>query len=203
MTLLSQRKKRLRGARVLILLLVFALGYLFTLPVRIYLDGLRDECAKVDVIIVLGAAQYNGRPSDILKARLDHALSLYRQGLAKHLLFTGGRRPNDRYSEAQAGRMYAMQNGVPSCDIFLEGQGRTTMQSLQASADIMRQNHFSSAILVSDPFHAFRLRRMSRDLGMRALVSPAANSRVRGWSKQFHYIAREMAVYAIYRLVGM
>lgn len=196
-------KRRLHGLRVVGSLLLVGLISLAVLLVRIYLDGQRDERAPADVIIVLGAAQYDGRPSRVLQARLDHALELYRAGFAPYLLFTGGKRPGDRFTEAEAGEAYARAHGVPEGAIFVEKTGRTTWQSLQASADILRHAKLRSAILVSDPFHALRLRRMARDLSMRALVSPANHSRIQSRYAKAHFILREMGIYALYRLVGM
>jgi uncharacterized SAM-binding protein YcdF (DUF218 family) len=197
------RKRRLRGLRVLLLLGLLGVLYLVSLAVRITLTGERDERARADVIIVLGAAQYNGNPSPVYQARLDHALHLYQAGYAPRLFFTGGKRPGDRFTEAGAGRTYALRHGVPPAAILMETHGRTTWQSMQTAAARMRALHLHHALLVSDPFHAFRLRRMARDLGMRAGVSPAAHSRIRSGPMRARYVAREMVVYTLYRLFGV
>jgi len=105
--------------------------------------------------------------------------------------------------EAGTGKRYAMAHGVPASAILLEDHGRTTWQSLQSSVEILRRQHLCRAILVSDPFHALRLRRMADDLGMTAAVSPTANSRVRSFDKQAGYIFREAVVYSVYRLFGI
>lgn len=200
---MRRQQRRLRGVRVLLLLGVLGVVYLGTLLVRITLAGARDERGPADVIIVLGAAEYDGRPSPVYQARLDHALELYADGYAPYLLFTGGRRPGDRFTEAEAGERYAERHHVPASAIYTEAQGRTTMQSLQACTAILRQRALRSAILVSDPFHAFRLRRMAHDLGMTAMVSPAEHSRVHSFRHQLYFIAREMCIYAVYRLLGI
>ena len=197
------RKRRLHGLRVMAFLLVAGLVALASLVVRIHLDGQRDERGPADVIIVLGAAQYNGKPSQVYQARLDHALMLYHAGLARYMLFTGGKRPADRVTEAETGRAYAREHGVPDSAIFLEEHGRTTWQSLQTSTAIMSRERLHTAILVSDPFHALRLRRMARDLGMQAHVSPASHSRIQSTGLQWHYVIREMSTYALYRMLGM
>ncbi len=200
---MRRQQRRLRGIRVLLLLGVLGLVYLATLVVRIYLAGTRDERGPADIIIVLGAAEYDGRPSPVFQARLDHALELYADGYAPYLLITGGRRPGDRFTEAEAGARYAERHRVPASAIYTEAHGRTTMQSLQACTEILRQRELHSAILVSDPFHAFRLRRMAQDLGMTAMVSPAEHSRVRSLRTKVYFIAREMCIYAVYRLFGV
>jgi len=200
----NQRQgRRLRGVRVLVLLGVLWVAYLVTLVARICVAGQQDERGTADVIIVLGAAQYDGRPSPVYQARLDHALELYAEGRAPYLLFTGGRRRGDRYTEAEAGALYAQHHHVPASATLCEAQGRTTMQSMQACTEIMRQRQLHSAILVSDPFHAFRLRRMAHDLGMTARVSPANHSRVRSARAQAYYVFREVCIYAVYRLFGL
>ncbi|HEX2951578.1 MAG TPA: YdcF family protein [Armatimonadota bacterium] len=198
----ARKKRRLNGWRALMVALIFGLCYLIALPIRIYHDGLQDNHGKADVIIVLGARQNNGRPSAALRARLDHALQLYRQGDARYLLFTGGRMKGDVFTEAGTGRRYALRHGIPEDAILLEPRGRTTMQSLQSCKAIMRRHHFANAILVSDAFHVFRLRRMARDLGLRATTSPVPSGL---WTKpeQFDRVVHEVGAYAAYRLVGM
>lgn len=198
-----ERKRRLRGGRVVAALALLGLVYLVSLVVRITLDGSRDERPDADVIIVLGAAQADGRPMPVFQARLDHALVLYRDGHAPYLFFTGGKRPGDRFTEAETGRRYALARGVPDSAIFTEHQGRTTWQSLQQAAHQLRRERLRRVILVSDPFHAFRLRRMARDLDMQAAVSPVPHSRIRRLSTRAFFTARETAAYALYRLFGI
>ena len=202
-----QRKRRLNSWRVICFTGILGVLYLLALVIRIRLAGQQDDVTRAtppaDVIIVLGAAQANGRPMGVLQGRLDHAFTLYQQGHARYLLFTGGRQPGDNYTEAGAGRREARRRGVPEQAILLEPHGRTTMQSLQACTEIMRRHHLHRAILVSDPFHAFRLRRMAHDLGMEALVSPTPHSRVRSLRKQLQFTVREVGVYTAYRLLGV
>lgn len=199
MTAQRWRREIARGG----ILLLAACGlYLLLLVLNISLAGQIDERGPADVIIVLGAAQYDGQPSPVYRARLDHAVMLYRQGYARQMLFTGGKRRGDRFTEAEAGRAYARAQGVPDAAILLERRGKTTWQSLHDAADIMRTHGLRRAILVSDPFHAYRLRRMAHDLGIEALVSPATHSRVRSSRVKARYILRETAVYIVYRMTG-
>ena len=188
---------------MLVALGVLCLAYLISLAVRIDLDGQRDERQPADVIVVLGNAQANGRPLPILQGRIDHALDLYRKGLAPYLLFTGGNQPGDRFTEADAGRMYAIEHGVPESAILMESHGRTTWQELQAATGILRAMRLHRVILVSDDFHAFRLHRMAADLGMQACVSPVPPTPGRRRTTHTYAIFREVAAYFVYRSVGM
>jgi len=198
-----ERKRRLRGGRVIAALALLGLAYLVSLAVRITLDGLRDERRDADVILVLGNAQADGRPMPIFKARLDHALELYRDGVAPYLLFTGGKRRGDRFTEAETGKRYALAHGMPESAIFLENHGMSTWQEMQAAASILRRERLRRIILVSDGFHAFRLHRMAKDLGMDAYFSPVPHSRVNGLPARAFATLREMAAYAAYRLLGI
>lgn len=199
----GEKKRRLRGGRVIFLLILLGIAYLASLFVRIWIDGLRDERRAADVIVVLGASQANGRPRPVLKARLDHALQLYRDGLAPYLLFTGGKQQGDRYTEAETGRMYALAQGVPASAIFLENNGHSTWQEMQAADHTIHSEHLRTVLLVSDSFHAFRLKRMAQDLGMTAFVSPVRRPALENLSSRIHYTIREVGAYAVYRLFGM
>lgn len=138
--------------------------------------GARDMARPADAIVVLGAAQYAGRPSPVLKARLDHALSLWKQGLAQRLVLTGGRGTGDTISEAAVGRRYVMRAGVADSQILLENEGRTTSASLNAVAEIMKKEELERVILVSDPFHMLRLKILAKKLGVESVTSPTRTS---------------------------
>lgn len=138
--------------------------------------GQRDEARPADAIIVLGAAQYSGRPSPVLKARLDHAIKLWKRGLAPMLVLTGGTGPGDTTSEAAVGQRYAIKQGVPASAIHMETEGRTTMESLHGVAALGELGDHPSVILVSDPFHMLRLSILARRLGMTPLTSPTRTS---------------------------
>lgn len=156
----------------------------------VVLWGARDRAARADAIVVLGAAQYAGRPSPVLRARLDHALELYRAGLAPRMIVTGGMGTGDTTSEAEVSSRYVRARGVPDTAIMLEREGRTTTQSLRAVADMMHGRRLQDAILVSDPFHMLRLRILAGRLGVRAFTSPTRTSpiaanREQEWSYVF------------------
>jgi uncharacterized SAM-binding protein YcdF (DUF218 family) len=136
----------------------------------------RDGATPADAIVVLGAAQYAGRPSPVLKARLDHAVALYEKGLAPRLVLTGGIGEGDTTSEAAVSRRYVMKRGVPDSAIVTEDEGRTTRESVSAVASWMRAHNDTSAIFVSDPFHMLRLSVLAHRHGLDPLPSPTRTS---------------------------
>ena len=162
-----------------------ALGVVATLwcssLVAVLWVGARDRAAPADAIVVLGAAQYSGRPSPVLQARLDHALALYRRGLAPRVILTGGTAPGDRTSEAAVGRSYLRRAGVPATAMLMEAEGRTTRASLTAVAAVAGPLAIRRVILVSDPFHLLRARTIARRLGFEAVTSPAQRLPLRTW----------------------
>jgi uncharacterized SAM-binding protein YcdF (DUF218 family) len=136
----------------------------------------RDNARPASAIVVLGAAQYVGRPSPVLKARLDHAIELFRRGLAPRMIFTGGFGDRDTTSEAAVGQRYAIAHGVPPRAIMIENSGRSTSQSLQNVARLMDAEPSRDVILVSDPFHMLRLSILARRYGMTPYASPTRTS---------------------------
>ena len=135
-----------------------------------------DQAQPADSIVVLGAAQYDGKPSPVLRARLDHGIDLWKQQMGKILVLTGGRGYGDTTSEAAVGRTYARKQGVPDTVIFLEDKGRTTRESMLGVADILEKRGIRTAILVSDPFHMLRLSITGRRFGMIPYTSPTRTS---------------------------
>lgn len=143
---------------------------------RIWEQGDRDERRPAGAIVVLGAAQYDGRPSPVFAARLDQAVSLYLQGLAPYLVVTGGKAEGDRTTEAETARAYALERGVPESAILVEDEGRTTLESMRAVSAILRGNGIRDAIFVSDPTHMLRVLRIAADEGIVAWGSPTRTS---------------------------
>jgi uncharacterized SAM-binding protein YcdF (DUF218 family) len=141
----------------------------------------RDEAAPADAIVVLGAAQYRGRPSPVLRARLDHAIGLYARGLAPRLVLTGGIAEGDTASEAAVSRSYALAAGVPDSAILLENDGRTTQQSLERVARLLEARRLNSVVLVSDPFHLARAGLIARRRGLEVRTSPTTTDGT--WSR--------------------
>ena len=164
------------GSRLLGGALIAVLAAWTASAVSVLIWGARDRARASDAIVVLGAAQYVGRPSPVLRARLDHALDLWQRGLAPKLIFTGGMGTGDTTSEAAVSRKYALQRGVPDTAILMENEGRTTRESLAAVSTIMHARQMHSAILVSDPFHMLRLRILSTQYGVDAYTSPTKTS---------------------------
>ena len=146
----------------------------------------RDDTRRADAIVVLGAAQYDGRPSPVLRARLDHAVLLWEQRFAPRLILTGGMGDGDTTSEAAVGRRYAMKRGVPDTAILMETRGRTTAESIQRAAAMMDSLGHRQVILVSDPFHMLRLWILARRFNLvphtsPTRTSPISASRVESW----------------------
>jgi len=159
-------------AAILALLLVLLLGYLFHVAKEIERQSTRDEAQAADVIVVLGAAEYRGKPSPVLQARLNHALLLYLRGLAPFLLTTGGAGGDARYTEGEVGRDYLVQHGVPSEAILVEPNGSTTGQSMAAAAEIMHSKNLQSCIVVSDGYHIYRVKRLLQAHDIQVYGSP-------------------------------
>ena len=162
-----------RLTRAVAILLVVA--WLASLIAVLYWER-RDDARLADAIVVLGAAQYDGRPSPVLRARLDHALSLWGRQLAPHLILTGGMGDGDTTSEAAVGRRYAVKHDVPDSVILTEPRGRTTAESIQRVAAMMDSLHRREVILVSDPFHMLRLWILARRFGLVPHTSPTRTS---------------------------
>jgi len=142
----------------------------------VLLWGTRDGARKSDAIVVLGAAQYSGRPSPVLRARLDHAFGLWEKGMAKHMILTGGKGAGDTTTEAAVGRAYMLRRGVPDSALLLENEGRNTDESLGGVARLMSDRGIADVILVSDPFHMMRLQILSWRYHLDAVPSPTKTS---------------------------
>lgn len=169
------------------------------LTVRIHLQSTVDEATQADVIVVMGAAEYRGKPSPVLKARLDHAFSLYERHLAPRILTTGGAGGDPVFTEGSVGRNYLMGKGVPSEAIILEPEGETTVHSTVAVGEIMARMGLGSCILVSDGYHIFRAKKMLESRGIRVYGSPRAIKEETGWRDWWLY-ARQAAGYSLWQL---
>jgi len=152
--------------------LVFWLGWMGA----VLLWSTLDQARPAESIVVLGAAQYDGHPSPVLRARLDHAVDLWNRHMAQIVILTGGRGPGDTTSEAAVGRSYVKRHGVPDAAILLENEGRTTRASLIAVSRMLSSRGMKTAILVSDPFHMLRLWILSRRFGFTPYTSPTRTS---------------------------
>jgi uncharacterized SAM-binding protein YcdF (DUF218 family) len=178
-------------------LALLAIGYLTVTLVQVVRAGGRDDARPVDAIVVLGAAQYDGRPSPQLAARLDHVLELWADDIAPLVVTTGGNRPGDRFTEAEASRNYLVHRGIPATAIVSEDTGTSTYESLDAVATLLQDRGAETVVLVTDPYHALRSRLTAREVGLAAWVSPVPDG-VDTWSRR----TQETFGVALGRVIG-
>jgi uncharacterized SAM-binding protein YcdF (DUF218 family) len=170
---------------------------------RIIVQGQQDDRRPADAIVVMGAAQYDGRPSPVFAARLDHAIGLFQAGIAPRLIVTGGKAAGDRTTEAASARAYAVQRGIPPEAILMEDGSRTTAESVRAVADIMSARGLSSAVFVSDRPHILRVLRMATDDGIAAWGSPTRTSPIESdLSARLDATVHELGALGQYFLAG-
>ena len=163
----------------------------------------QDARPTSDAIVVLGSAQYNGVPSSIFEARLEHALALYEADVAPVIVTVGGKADGDQFTEAESGRAYLAEAGVPEDGLLAVEEGVDTLESIRAVATAFDGRGWSSAVLVTDPWHALRAERMAEDAGITADSSPTRQGpAVQTRATQFRYILRETAAYLLYRATG-
>ena|SRR5437867_4640098 len=179
-------------------------GYGVHLYQQIRDSAVRDEARTADAIVILGAAQYNGHPSPVLKARLDHALYLYDKGYAKSIITTGSYGPDENFSEAHVSTQYLIQRGINPDRIITQQASGTTHDSIRDATVLMRAKAWKTALVVSDGFHLFRSKRMFEDEGIVAYASPAPNSPIEAASaRRFWYSMREVMLFCAYRLINV
>jgi uncharacterized SAM-binding protein YcdF (DUF218 family) len=166
--------------------------------------AIEDHAHAADAIVILGAAQYNGRPSPVLKARLDHALELYNRGYVHAVITTGGYGPDPNFSEAHVSTEYLMQQGVDAESIITEQGSGTTRDSIRAAVALLQSKGWNSALVVSDGFHMFRVKRMFEDAGVEAYTSPAPDSPIENApTKRYWYTMREVLLFCVYRVFNL
>jgi uncharacterized SAM-binding protein YcdF (DUF218 family) len=188
-----------------ILAILLGVAYLGVTFVQVVLASGRDEAASLreggaQAIVVLGAAQYDGTPSPVLRARLDHAVELYEEHVAPVVVLTGGRQPGDRFTEASAGAAYLRTKGVPESALRLESQGTNTWESLAAAAQFLREEKITHVVLVSSPYHSLRIKDIAGEVGLDGLTSPSVN--VEGFSTTASHVVRETIAVAVGRVIG-
>jgi uncharacterized SAM-binding protein YcdF (DUF218 family) len=189
---------RVLGAAVLAVVLVVV-----STALAIWWNARQDSRPVSDAIVVLGSAQYNGVPSSIFEARLEHAVRLYEDGVAPVIVTVGGKATGDQFTEAEAGRDYLANAGIPADALLAVPEGVDTLQSMRAVAAAFDERGWASAVLVTDPWHAMRAERMAEDAGMEAESSPTREGpAVQTRATQFRYILRETAAYLLYRATG-
>lgn len=187
--------------RLVALAVAVLLAFLFVTSARILSEGSRQELHNADAIVVFGAAEYAGHPSPVLRARLDHAYDLFRQGLAPVIITTGGAAADPKLSEGGVGRDYLKHRGIPERNLIAETQGSDTAQSAMRVAVIMHANGLNSCIAVSDAYHVFRIKRLLEHEGVgRVYVSPRPDSRPHGMVQRLHAVLREAGSYLLWKL---
>ncbi len=187
--------------RVIVGVLAVVLGYYLVSLMQVVQAGRDHGSEPADAIVVLGAAQYDGRPSPQLAARLDHVLTLWEDGVAPLVVVTGGKQPADRFTEADASRRYLVDRGLPGAAIVAESEGRNTYDSLESVARILVGRGVERVVLVTDPYHAKRSELIAGDVGLTADASTTPTSVVQGWSDARRHL-EEAAGVALGRLVG-
>jgi uncharacterized SAM-binding protein YcdF (DUF218 family) len=202
----SARKRRSSGfARaairmVVLTVLLVAAGWTFWVYSQIHAYAELDEARPADAIAVFGAAEYDGRPSPVLRARLDHALTLYTEKLAPLVITLGGGDPADRHSEGGVGHDYLVAHGVPDAAIIAETQSDNTEESAARLAVIARANHLNRIVAVSDGTHLFRIHALCEQIGLTVYTSPRPVSRGISRGEQFKRLAHEILSYTLWRL---
>jgi uncharacterized SAM-binding protein YcdF (DUF218 family) len=189
-----------RGVLIGLVIVIAVAGYA---AYRIWDQAGRDERRRADVIVVMGAAQYDGRPSPLFAARLDHAIALYHEGVAPRIIVTGGKREGDRTTEAASARVYAVRHDVPDDAILAEDTSRTTLQSIRGVAALMDDGGLRTAVFVSDPTHMLRVLRMAADVGIDAYGSPTRTSPLeRDPAARIDATVHELGALAVYFVTG-
>jgi uncharacterized SAM-binding protein YcdF (DUF218 family) len=187
-----------RGTAAVLAVVLAVVGWT---ALRVWQVARLDAREKVDAIVVLGASQFDGRPSEVFKARLDHAKRLYDDGVGPVVVTVGGNRQGDRFTEASAGARYLRSAGVPRDDVAEVGEGSDTLGSLEAVAVLAKERSWRRVVLVTDPWHSFRARAMAGRVGLSARTSPARTGpAVQGRGREIRYIARETAAYLYFRV---
>ena len=189
-------RRRRYVLRALLVIGAIAVTYVGVTFIQVWLASRRDGDRSAEAIVVLGAAQYDCRPSPVLEERLDHALELYEGGTAKTIVVTGGRREGDRCTEATASADYLLDAGVPDSEILREVQGTNSWESLAAAARILRDQGMTHVVLVTDGYHALRVHAIADELGLDASVSPSGN---RGSLRDY---VEETGAVAVGRIIG-
>ncbi|HVF32484.1 MAG TPA: YdcF family protein [Acidimicrobiales bacterium] len=182
--------------------LLCGLVYLAVTFVQVWQASRRDDARPAEAIVVFGAAQYNGRPSPVLRARLDHAADLYERDIAPIIVVTGGNQPGDQTNEAGASADYLRQQyGIREDAVLRETASENSWQQMASAANELRKRGMEQVVLVTDPFHAARVQAMADELGLDSRVSPTRTSPI-GGTRELRHFARETVAVAAGRVVG-
>ena len=186
--------------RAVVVSTVLAVAYFGITFVQVWSASRSSGPSSADAIVVLGAAQYDGRPSPVFQARLDHAAELYDSGVAPVVVVTGGRLPGDRFTEASAAAAYLLSRGVPESALRLESQGSSSWESLAAAARFLRTEGITDVVLVSSPYHALRTEQIAAEVGLDGDASPSEETE--GLLDRLGHLTRETLAVGVGRIVG-
>lgn len=175
-------------------------GYLIALSVRIERQSTVDEARAADVIVVMGAAEYRGHPSPVLKLRLEHAVHLYQKRLAPYIMTTGGPGGDPDFTEGGVGRSYLIDRGVPAESIIVENEGESTAYSLAAASEIFRRMGLHTCIIVSDGYHIFRAKRILQQEGFTVYGSPREETGEPSVPREWWLYFRQAVGYGLWRI---
>ncbi len=198
-------KKFFKLKYVTILLISVILVWVSCNGISIYLYSKTDTTAPADVIIVLGAQTDYDTPSPVFAERINHAIDLYNNNMSSKIIFTGGKDVENKYSEAEAAKVYAINAGIPEGDIIIEDKSEITLENMEYSYKIMQEKNFNTAIIVSDPLHMKRAMLMAEDSGITAFSSATPTTLYKTPKSKFPFLLRETfyySLYQIYRLTG-
>ncbi|HEV2767643.1 MAG TPA: YdcF family protein [Acidimicrobiales bacterium] len=189
------------GVKVALVVVGAVALYLGVTFFQVWQASRNDHVHPAQAIIVLGAAQYDGTPSPVLRARLDHAIDLFQRKVAPVVAVTGGRQPGDRATEASAAAGYLIGRGIPESSLRLETAGLNSWQSLASTARFLQQEGIEEVVLVSSPYHAFRTERIAHEVGLKGHASPAPDS-AEGGPTELVRMGRETVAVAVGRIIG-
>lgn len=192
---------RRRVAATVLAAALLCVGYFLVSLLQVWSTGRADDGGQVDAIVVMGAAQYDGRPSPQLAARLDHALDVWESGAAPLVVVTGGNIPGDRFTEAEASAVYLEDRGVPAESILMENAGSNSYESLESVADLLAERGLDQVLIVSDPYHALRSQLIAGEVGLDATVSSTDTSVVTGFESLRRHV-QEAGGVAVGRIIG-
>jgi uncharacterized SAM-binding protein YcdF (DUF218 family) len=172
--------------------------YLALLAKDIYSFSLTNNTAPADTAVVMGATVFRDRPSPVFRERINHAINLYRQGMVQSIIFTGGLAGNDELAESEAAREYAIAQGVPAEDIYIETESDNSCLNLIEAKRIMNEQNMEQALIVSDPLHMRRAMWLAKHLGIQAFSSPTPTSRYQSFERKARFLVREVYSYSAY-----
>lgn len=194
---------RKTGRKIIFLLFFLIIIYILGNAASIYFYGNKDESRKADVAVVLGAGLVPEGVSPVFRERINHGIDLYRAGLVKKIIITGGYSEGSPYSDSYVSKLYAVSNGVPAEDVLIEERSTVTEENLLYAKQIMDENGYKTAILVSDPLHMKRAMRIAENCGMTVYSSPTPTSMYQSTGKKIRFLAREVFYYIGYKFMNL